>query len=273
MSSISIENFLKKLPSNYQITVLTGAGISAESGIPTFRGKEGYWVVGSKNYMPQEMATQAMFMMHPFEVWKWYLMRFGICVKAQPNAGHFALGELEKKLGERFQLITQNIDGLHIRAGSDEKKLFQIHGNINYMRCRYECTNSLYQLPFEKLNLENIQNIKEEELFSILKCPKCGEMTRPHILWFDEMYNEEWYRFESSIDRAYKTDLLIVVGTMGTTNLPSQIVSIALSNHAYVIDINIEKNGLTQLIESSGRGLYIEGQSGKVLPEISKYIL
>ncbi len=273
MSSISIETFLKKLPSNYQITVLTGAGISAESGIPTFRGKEGYWVVGSKNYMPQEMATQAMFMMHPFEVWKWYLMRFGICVKAQPNAGHFALGELEKKLGERFQLITQNIDGLHIRAGSDEKKLFQIHGNINYMRCRYECTNSLYQLPFEKLNLENIQNIKEEELFSILKCPKCREMTRPHILWFDEMYNEEWYRFESSIDRAYKTDLLIVVGTMGTTNLPSQIVSIALSNKAYVVDINIEKNGLTQLIESSERGLYIEGQSGKVLPEISKYIL
>ena len=141
------------------------------------------------------------------------------------------------------------------------------------MRCRYECTNSLYQLPFEKLNLENIQNIKEEELFSILKCPKCREMTRPHILWFDEMYNEEWYRFESSIDRAYKTDLLIVVGTMGTTNLPSQIVSIALSNKAYVVDINIEKNGLTQLIESSERGLYIEGQSGKVLPEISKYIL
>jgi NAD-dependent deacetylase len=265
-----LSQFLKNLPAHYQVTVLTGADISAESGIPTFRGAEGYWVVGSKNYMPQEMATGAMFMMHPFEVWKWYLMRFGICVKAQPNAGHFALVELEKKLGERYQLITQNIDGLHIRAGSDEKKLFQIHGNINWMRCRYECSSQLYPLPIEKIDLDKIN---EPELFEVLKCPRCGEMTRPHILWFDEMYNEEWYRFESSLNRAYKTDLLIVVGTMGTTNLPSQIVSIALSNKAHVIDINIEKNGLTQLIESSGRGLYIEGQSGKVLPEISKYIL
>lgn len=273
MVNEALISFLKDLPPHYQLTVLTGAGISAESGIPTFRGKEGYWVIGSKNYMPQEMATQAMFMMHPFEVWKWYLMRFGICVKAQPNAGHFALVELEKKLGNRYQLITQNIDGLHIKAGSDEKKIYQIHGNINWMRCRYECTDNLYKLPFEKINLDKMDEMRESELFAVLKCTRCGELTRPHILWFDEMYNEEWYCFESSLAHAQKTDLLIVVGTMGTTNLPSQIVSTVLSHGAKVIDINIEKNGLTHLIESSGQGLYIEGHSGKVLPEISKYIL
>jgi NAD-dependent deacetylase len=266
-------DLIEKLRSCQKIAVFTGAGISAESGIPTFRGKEGYWVVGSKNYMPEEMATNEMFTMQPAELWKWYLMRFGICIKAQPNAGHFALAELEKKLGNRFQLITQNIDGLHTKAGSDEKKMFQIHGNINWMRCHAECTDDLYKLPFEKINLEKIKEIKESELFEILKCPRCEGITRPHVLWFDEMYNEQWYRFESSTERVQKTDLLIVVGTMGATNLPSRIVNLALSGKALVIDINIDKSAMSKTIESSGRGLYIEGQSGKVLPEIASFIL
>src|SRR5690349_1125127 len=83
------------------VVALTGAGISAESGIPTFRGEEGYWVVGSRNYMPQEMATQAMFQQAPEEVWRWYLYRFGVCRHAQPNAGHHALVALDRALGDR----------------------------------------------------------------------------------------------------------------------------------------------------------------------------
>src|SRR5512136_588391 len=96
-----------------RVVVLTGAGISAESGIPTFRGQEGYWVVGSRNYMPTQMATHEMFEQNPDEVWRWYLYRFGVCRDAQPNAGHRAIVVLEEALGDRFTLVTQNIDGLH----------------------------------------------------------------------------------------------------------------------------------------------------------------
>src|SRR2546428_9434824 len=93
-----------------RILVLTGAGISAESGIPTFRGKDGYWTVGSAVYQPQEIATFEMFSRVPEEVWRWYLWRFGVCRDARPNAGHAALVEMERALGDRFTLVTQNID-------------------------------------------------------------------------------------------------------------------------------------------------------------------
>ena len=109
------------------VVALTGAGISAESGIPTFRGEEGIWVVGSRHHVPQEMATRAMFDARPDEVWRWYLHRFGVCGAAAPNAGHRALVALERALGERFTLVTQNIDGLHRRAGS--RRVLAIHGD------------------------------------------------------------------------------------------------------------------------------------------------
>src|SRR5512134_2033190 len=101
------------------VLALTGAGISAESGVPTFRGKEGYWVVGSRNYMPQEMATRAMFDRAP----------------APPNDGHRALVAIDRALGERFTLVTQNIDGLHLRAGATPERTFCIHGDAGFVRC------------------------------------------------------------------------------------------------------------------------------------------
>src|SRR5512144_3067857 len=121
------------------VVALTGAGISAESGIPTFRGAEGYWVVGSRNYMPQEMATRAMFERDPAEVWRWYLYRFGVCKDARPNDGHRALAALERALGDAFALVTQNIDGLHVRAGSSRERTFEIHGDAGLVRCADEC--------------------------------------------------------------------------------------------------------------------------------------
>merc|ERR1719420_2829866 len=105
-----------------KVVFLTGAGISAESGIPTFRGSDGFWTIGSKNYRPQEMATFEMFNKHPDQLWKWYHMRWSICRNAKPNPGHAAVVELEKLImrqeGSSFDLITQNIDGLHLDAGS-----------------------------------------------------------------------------------------------------------------------------------------------------------
>src|SRR5919205_1139494 len=117
-----------------RVIALTGAGISAESGIPTFRGKEGYWVVGPKNYMPLEMFERS-----PEEVWRWYLYRFGVCRGAQPNAGHRALVALERALGDRFHLVTQNIDGLHLRAGATPARTSCIHGDAAFVRCADGC--------------------------------------------------------------------------------------------------------------------------------------
>merc|ERR1719454_1239357 len=102
-----------------RVVVLTGAGVSAESGIPTFRGSDGFWTVGSENYRHQELATWEKFNEMPEELWRWYQYRWGICTKAKPNAGHYALVELEKLVRGDFTLATQNIDGLHLNAGSD----------------------------------------------------------------------------------------------------------------------------------------------------------
>ncbi|MFC2172386.1 NAD-dependent deacetylase, partial [Acidobacteriota bacterium] len=126
------------------LTVLTGAGISAESGIPTFRGPEGYWTVGSREYHPQEMATYSMFTQDAEAVWNWYLFRMGVCGRARPNPGHDAVVELERAFKDRFILITQNVDGLHLRAGNSPTLTYQIHGNIFSMRCSRECSREIY---------------------------------------------------------------------------------------------------------------------------------
>ncbi len=128
------------------LVVLSGAGISAESGIPTFRGKDGYWVVGYREYQPQEMATRAMFGRDPEAVWAWYLYRRGLCRGAAPNRGHRALVDLERLLGDRFRLVTQNVDGLHIRAGNSPARTYQIHGSIDHARCGVACSRQVWPL-------------------------------------------------------------------------------------------------------------------------------
>ena len=223
------------------ITVLTGAGISAESGIPTFRGPEGYWTVGSKVYHPQEMATFEMFCRMPDEVWRWYLYRMGVCAAAAPNPGHLALVAMEHHFGDRFTLITQNVDGLHLRAGNSLERTYQIHGNVFFMRCSLNCTDEVYPLPAEvqpKTADEPLTATDREHL----RCPRCGAYTRPHVLFFDESYNEEHYHFYSTLHTARETELLIVVGTSGATNLPNQVVQEVYRHGAMIVDFNIEAN-------------------------------
>ncbi len=257
----------RALGSDGYITVLTGAGISADSGIPTFRGKDGYWTIGSSNYMPTEMATAEMLHKNPEELWKWYLYRFGICAKAAPNSGHNAIAEMEEFLVDRFRLITQNIDGLHLRAGNSLKRTFQIHGNLNSMRCLKECTSEIYPLPIEKLIRNKRTDLSQSEL-KILTCPSCGSITRPHVLFFDEYYNEQHYRFESSLRVADTTALLIVVGTTGSTNLPNQVVNTVLNRGGSIININIEANIFSKAALRSNDGLFLRGSSSDFLPMI-----
>jgi NAD-dependent deacetylase len=250
-----------------RITILTGAGISAESGIPTFRGPEGYWTVGSKEYHPREMATYRMFIRYPDEVWQWYLYRIGVCAKAEPNSGHFALVEMEKFLKYRFTLITQNVDNLHLRAGNSLKNTYQIHGNVFFMRCVNECTAQIYPFPKELTGRTKHQVIKEKDR-NLLRCPDCGSRTRPHVLWFDEMYNEYHYRYHSSLQVARETELLIVVGTSGVTNLPN-LVAWEVKNHGgMIIDINIEENPFSDLALKSRRGAFIKKPGSQALPNI-----
>lgn len=251
------------------ITVLTGAGISAESGIPTFRGPEGYWTIGSKEYQPEEMATYSMFMKQPDEVWKWYLYRLSICGNAKPNKGHTALVEMEKYLGNRFTLITQNVDNLHLRAGSSQERTYQIHGNVFFMRCIYECKKRIFPLPLEILPRGKDQELSKRDK-KILSCPDCSAVTRPHVLWFDECYNEHYFKYESAMAVAAKTDILIIAGTSGATTLPNHIANTVYQNKGTIIDINVEKNPFTELAINSKNGEFLNMTCSEGLTKLLK---
>ena len=247
------------------VVALTGAGISAESGIPTFRGAEGYWVVGSRNYMPQEMATHAMFCRAPEEVWRWYLYRFGVCRHAQPNAGHRALVSLDRALGERFHLVTQNIDGLHLRAGATPERTSCIHGEAAFVRCAEGCQGKLPLPDMGEREAAAPLTAQERER---LRCPRCAGWLRPHVLWFDEYYDEENYRMDTALRAAGRADLLLVVGTSGATNLPMQIGELAFRRGIAIVDVNPEPNPFSEMCVSSPRGFFARGSAGQRLPEI-----
>ena len=250
-----------------KIVVLTGAGISAESGIPTFRGKEGYWTVGAREYHPQEMATHSAFVEMPMEVWRWYLYRRSVCRAASPNAGHEAVVRLEAGLGDRFRLVTQNVDGLHLRAGNTTERTYQIHGNIDFMRCERGCSAELLPVP-EQIPSRGRDDPLESAHYELLRCPLCGGPSRPHVLWFDEYYDEELFRAESAHRAAAEAALLIVVGTSGATNLPLQCASAAARTGAAIIDINPEDNVFGEFASSVPTGHVIRRSAASALPEL-----
>ena len=249
---------------------LTGAGISAESGIPTFRGTEGYWRVGSRNYHPQEMATWSAFQRMPEEVWAWYLYRRGVCRGAEPNAAHRAIADLEERLEEECLLVTQNVDGLHLRAGSTLSRTYQIHGNIDFMRCVRECLQAPIPVPSSvPTHWEKDRKLGEPERRA-LRCPSCAGPARPHVLWFDETYDEPNFRFRSSLRAATEAELLIVVGTTGMTTLPMHIGEIVADRGTPMLVVNPEANPFSGLIRESGRGAFIEGTAGQWVPRIAE---
>ncbi|MEM6296621.1 MAG: Sir2 family NAD-dependent protein deacetylase [Myxococcota bacterium] len=252
-----------------QLVVLTGAGISAESGIPTFRGPQGYWKVGSKNYHPQELATASAFGQLPREVWRWYLYRRTVCLGAGPNPGHDALARIERGLGDRFTLVTQNVDGLHRRAGSSDP--FEIHGNIDRFRCSVRCTDATYALP-DDLPAQTRDAPLDDETYARLRCPDCGALARPHVLWFDECYDEALFRASSAYARAAAGDLLIVVGTSGSTSLPIQIGMHCAQRGIPMIDINPEDNPFGELARSTGAGLELRTAAASALTTIASIV-
>jgi len=248
------------------VLVLTGAGISAESGIPTFRGPEGYWTVGSKHYYPEDLATQAAFARDPRLVWHWYLYRLGSCHGAQPNPGHLALVELDRAIGARFSLVTQNVDGLHLRAGNTRERTFEIHGNIDYMRCATSCTAELHRMP-SGIEVRDCDGTLSDAIFEQLRCPRCQGLARPHVLWFDEYYDDIYFYWSQSVALANECDVCIAIGTSGATNLPSRIGEIVVNRGVPLIDVNPIDGPFGEFAERSG-GHVVRGPAGQWLPAI-----
>lgn len=251
------------------VLFLTGAGISAESGIPTFRGPEGYWRVGSRNYHPQELATFASFREMPAEVWSWYLYRRAVCRAAEPNAGHRALVALEQTLdgageGERFRLVTQNVDGLHQRAGS--RRTWAIHGNIDEMRPvaeRHGTPARRAPIPARFDDWRKGQRLTPAEL-DTLRVE--GKAARPHVLWFDESYDEPNFHFESARRAAQRASMLVVVGTSGATNLPMQIALLVARRGRPAIVIDPAPNPFSEITTQTGHGAFLRGTAGEHVP-------
>src|SRR5207249_3560189 len=171
-----------------RVLVLTGAGVSAESGIPTFRGKDGYW----RNFDPAELATPEAFARDPKLVWEWYRERRQRIRNAQPNAAHAAIAKLAQHADE-FLLVTQNVDDLHARAGLSEKKIVQIHGDIFVTKCS--------RCDFSRHDYEH-EHEKEDQDVDLPKCPECDARMRPGVVWFGEQLPwNELQRVEGYLDR------------------------------------------------------------------------
>eukprot|EP00933_Yihiella_yeosuensis_P001939 TRINITY_DN10318_c0_g1_i1.p1 TRINITY_DN10318_c0_g1~~TRINITY_DN10318_c0_g1_i1.p1 ORF type:complete len:668 (-),score=138.27 TRINITY_DN10318_c0_g1_i1:292-2295(-) len=272
---ISVDRLAQTLHKSKKVVVLTGAGISAESGIPTFRGSDGYWTVGSENYQPQELATWKKFNEMPEELWKWYQYRWGVCRQSKPNPGHHALVELDGIRKDGIMLVTQNIDGLHLDAGTNPARLCEIHGRIDEMRCDNELEGSClhgvnlnYQDNWELARSTVHQTPKpsaDEEKERLPHCSKCGCRQRPKILWFDECYNEAFYKNETALRHTEQCDLLLIIGTQLTTGLPRRMVREAKEAGAIIVKMD----PLIDLEDPISAGmLHLQGKSGEVLPQV-----
>ncbi|MEJ5048319.1 Sir2 family NAD-dependent protein deacetylase [Chryseobacterium culicis] len=251
------------------ITFLTGAGISAESGLPTYRSIDGIWIKGTKYHRPEEFGTLKYFRQETEEVWQYNLFWKKLIEEAQPNEGHFALTEIENLLGERFKLITQNVDGLHQRAGT--RKVYEIHGNKQKVRCSKECSEPI-DFPENVKQKEYTEDLTPEDIEG-LKCKKCGSWLRPHTLWFDESYNEKYYYFDTAYDIADHTDILFVIGTSGSTALPVNIVETVKIRAKWIVLINPESDTYFDYILKGSKTLCsIRESSTLALPQLKTMI-
>jgi NAD-dependent deacetylase len=237
---LDLAGLIPKLQSARQVVALTGSGISAESGIPTFRGEDGLW----KTYRAQDLATPEAFARSPELVWEWYDWRRGLMAAKDPNAGHRILAEWEDRFAH-FTLITQNIDGLHRRAGS--KNVLELHGNIWRMRCTQEGT---------------VTENTDTSLSSIPPlCPDCGALLRPHVVWFGEALDREVIHRASLLSA--RCDLMLVVGTSAVVQPAASLPLNALDAGATVVEINPESTPLTPYADFS-----LRGKAGDILPGI-----
>ncbi|MDH5679182.1 MAG: NAD-dependent deacylase [Nitrospinota bacterium] len=223
---------------------MTGAGVSAESGVPTFRGENGLW----RNRRPEELASMEGFLDDPRLVWDWYDWRRTTIAEINPNDGHYALAEMETVYDE-FTLITQNVDGLHALAGSRDP--VEIHGNIWHTRCMKEGT---------------IMENREAPLKRIPPlCPNCNTMVRPHIIWFGEELDTDVLKRAGEAARS--SEVFFVVGTSSVVQPAASLAGLAQRNNSLVVEVNLERTPITDSVD-----LFLQGPSGVVLPDLLRMI-
>jgi NAD-dependent deacetylase len=238
---MEIPNLLiEKLKNAKRVGILTGAGVSAESGIKTYRDPDGIW----NKLNPAELASMDGFMANPDIVWEWYQMRLDVIKNAKPNKGHIAMAEMENMF-DSFNLITQNIDKLHQAAGS--KKVYELHGNIieNYcMKCKKPYTGAT-----------------EFAQKQVPKCPECGGYIRPAVVWFGEMLPAD--ALNGASDCASKADVFFTIGTSAEVYPAANLPLLAKDNGAYVVEVNPNKTSITSYLD-----LHISAPSGEAMPLI-----
>jgi NAD-dependent deacetylase len=221
-----------------RVVAFTGAGISAESGVPTFRSADGIW----KKMRPEELASMDGFLRNPALVWDWYAHRKRIIAEVEPNPGHHALVKMEEHF-PAFAVVTQNIDNLHRRAGS--RTVYELHGNIerNYcMKCGTSYANE------QVLAMEGVPT-----------CTACGGNIRPDVVWFGEMLPED--QWELSVRATQSADLFFSIGTSAVVYPAASLPHVARHAGAFLVEVNPEPTPLTPDADE-----FLQGASGTVLP-------
>lgn len=230
----------RRLTTANRVVVLTGAGVSAESGVPTFRSPDGIW----SKFKPEELANMEAFLRNPQLVWEWYQYRRRLMEEVEPNPGHLTLAEMEAAFAS-FSLFTQNVDGLHHKAGS--KRVYELHGNIMRNRC----------IRCEKKFIHGTAEMMTDQP---LRC-SCGGLLRPDVVWFGEMLPEDI--LNKAYEEASSADVFFSIGTSAVVYPAAYLPVLAKESGAFVIEINTEPTAISHMVHVT---LY--GKSGEILPEL-----
>jgi len=248
MPDVGLTLVLARLRAARSVVATTGAGISAESGVPTFRGSGGLW----RTFSASDLATPEAFARDPRLVWEWYRWRRDRIRPAKPNEGHFVLARFERTL-PHFQLVTQNVDGLHQQAGS--RTLIELHGNIWRSRCASGCGR------VTEVSGEGGPARSEDARGTELPTCTCGALLRPDVVWFGEAL--EPGNIERAMDAARACDVLLVVGTSAVVYPAAALPRVAHAAGALVVEINVEDTSLTAEAD-----VVLRGPAAEVLPAL-----
>jgi NAD-dependent deacetylase len=227
--------------------VLSGAGVSKESGVPTFRDAlDGLWA----QYDPQQLATAGAFQCDPKLVWDWYEFRRGLVREAKPNPGHYGLAQLEQRFPD-LRVITQNVDDLHEQAGSSH--VIHLHGNIAQSKCFFDCQS----VP----TLVDISTITWDVESGPPPCPHCGRHLRPNVVWFGEMLPLD--QLEAAKVASVECDVMMVIGTSGLVTPAADLPFYAKRSGAQIIEINPDHSMITRIAD-----VKVSAPSGEAMPKI-----
>lgn len=230
-----------------KISILTGAGVSKESGVPTFRDAQtGLWA----QYDPQQLATVQAFRTNPKLVWDWYQFRFGLVRDAKPNPGHLALAEIERRFSNT-RVITQNVDDLHEQAGS--KDVIHLHGSIAEHKCFGNCQGEPTLIDLKSLEWDHENGPP--------LCPHCQNWVRPNVVWFGEML--PLAELNKAKIMSVERDVMIVVGTSGLVTPAATLPSYAKDTGSIIIEVNPDYSMITRIAD-----IKLEGASGEMLPKV-----